>query len=149
MSLEVLSSPISDDLGNEGHLDEESTDKSGQREGEDDILPSEVAIIEDGLINICFNPIGIPLNIKLSIDAGPGCGGTTWPAGRASHHGRSSNLTSLNVFIRVQVLTDYLVRRGPQAMDGKRCLELGSGTGLVGIAAAKLGAGSVYITDQA
>ena len=45
-----------------------------------------------------------------------------------------------------QVLSEYVVRRG---MTGKTVLELGSGTGLVGIAAAKAGAGRVFITDQA
>jgi len=49
----------------------------------------------------------------------------TWPAGR--------------------VLSEYVVRRG---MMGKSVLELGSGTGLVGIAAAKASAGRVFITDQ-
>ena len=47
-----------------------------------------------------------------------------------------------------QVLTRYLARRGSGALAGTRVLELGSGTGLVGLLAGALGA-HVYITDQA
>jgi predicted nicotinamide N-methyase len=69
-----------------------------------------------------------PLNLKLLVDAGPGCGGIAWPAG--------------------QVLSNYLVHRHPQALRDQRVLELGSGTGLVGLVAAQLGASNVIITDQ-
>lgn len=37
---------------------------------------------------------------------------------------------------------------GPESVQGKRVLELGSGTGLVGLVAAALGAQQVCITDQ-
>jgi protein N-lysine methyltransferase METTL21A len=37
---------------------------------------------------------------------------------------------------------------GPQYLQGKKILELGSGTGLVGLIAATLGGGRVWITDQ-
>lgn len=47
---------------------------------------------------------------------------------------------------RLQVLSTYIARRG--ALKGVNVLELGSGTGLVGLAAAFLGA-NVVITDQA
>jgi predicted nicotinamide N-methyase len=49
------------------------------------------------------------------------------------------------------VLSAYIVHRGPDALAGKRVLELGSGTGLVGLAAAKLAApgAQITVTDQA
>jgi len=61
------------------------------------------------------------------VDAGPGCGGIAWPAG--------------------EVLSRYIVRRGRDYWKGKRVLELGSGTGLVGLVAGYLGAHAV-LTDQ-
>jgi len=66
-------------------------------------------------------------------DVGPGCGGKTWPAG--------------------EVLSNYMIRKykGTDLLKGKTILELGSGTGLVGLAIAKevdLGEGTLYITDQ-
>ncbi|PCH41625.1 hypothetical protein WOLCODRAFT_137503 [Wolfiporia cocos MD-104 SS10] len=66
--------------------------------------------------------------IKLMVDASPGCGGVAWPAG--------------------EVLSRYIARRGLSSMKRKTVLELGSGTGLVGLVAGKLG-GDVWITDQA
>jgi len=48
----------------------------------------------------------------------------------------------------VKVLASYLVKRGPNYLAGKNVIELGSGTGLVGLVAALLG-GNVWITDQA
>jgi protein N-lysine methyltransferase METTL21A len=45
-----------------------------------------------------------------------------------------------------QVLSAYICRRG--SLKGKNVLEIGSGTGLVGLAAGVLGA-TVWITDQA
>ncbi|GMK54392.1 hypothetical protein CspeluHIS016_0109780 [Cutaneotrichosporon spelunceum] len=71
--------------------------------------------------------------VRLKVDAGPGCGGIAWPAG--------------------EVLTAYLAHRharAPHHLHGKRVLELGSGTGLVGIAAAMLEpSAEVWVTDQA
>ncbi|TDL29776.1 hypothetical protein BD410DRAFT_686022, partial [Rickenella mellea] len=66
------------------------------------------------------------VEITLAIDASPGCGGVAWPAG--------------------EVLARYLARR--RTLQGIRALELGSGTGFVGIVAGKLGA-VVAVTDQA
>jgi hypothetical protein len=48
----------------------------------------------------------------------------------------------------IQVLSNYLVKKGPGFVTGRNILELGSGTGLVGLVAGKLG-GNVWITDQA
>ena len=44
------------------------------------------------------------------------------------------------------VMCDYL-KRNPEIVKGKRVLELGSGTGIVGLYAAKLGAKHVTLTD--
>lgn len=46
------------------------------------------------------------------------------------------------------MLSSYLVRRAA-GVAGKTVVELGSGTGLVGLVAAQLGAAHVWITDQA
>lgn len=68
------------------------------------------------------------VRLDLLVDAGPGCGGIAWPAG--------------------QVLSNYLAHKGSQYLQDRHVLELGSGTGLVGLVAAKLGAPQVTITDQ-
>jgi hypothetical protein len=47
----------------------------------------------------------------------------------------------------LQVLSSYLAQRGRSALQGKTIVELGSGTGLVGLVAGILGA-KVWITDQ-
>lgn len=44
-------------------------------------------------------------------------------------------------------MSSYLVGKGWGSLAGKTVLELGSGTGLVGLVAAMLG-GHVWITDQ-
>ncbi|XAO22197.1 hypothetical protein I312_100964 [Cryptococcus bacillisporus CA1280] len=76
---------------------------------------------------------GLGRDVKLKVDAGPGCGGIAWPAG--------------------EVLSRYLAYRhglDPSHLAGKTVIELGSGTGLVGIAAAMLESTSdVWVTDQA
>ena len=48
----------------------------------------------------------------------------------------------------LQVLSSYLVQRGPSFLRNKTVLELGSGTGLVGLVAGYVGAEHVWITDQ-
>ncbi|KAK8850368.1 hypothetical protein IAR55_004286 [Kwoniella newhampshirensis] len=71
-------------------------------------------------------------DVRLKVDAGPGCGGIAWPAG--------------------EVLSRYLAYRHtnhPEKLRGKQVIELGSGTGLVGIATAMLEPTSeVWVTDQ-
>ncbi|KAJ3936938.1 MAG: putative methyltransferase-domain-containing protein [Lentinula lateritia] len=69
------------------------------------------------------------ISISIRVDASPGCGGIVWPAG--------------------QILSNYLINKGSNFLQGKCVVELGSGTGLVGLIAAKLGASKVWITDQA
>ncbi|KAF9057446.1 putative methyltransferase-domain-containing protein [Panaeolus papilionaceus] len=70
-----------------------------------------------------------PLPISLHVDAAPGCGGLAWPAG--------------------QILGSYLVQKGPVYIQDKTILELGSGTGLVGLVVGALGSMTTWITDQA
>lgn len=71
--------------------------------------------------------------VRLHVDAGPGCGGIAWPAG--------------------EVLSRYMAYRhevDPSFLKGKKVLELGSGTGLVGLAVGLLEKSSqVEVTDQA
>jgi len=75
---------------------------------------------------------GLGRGLKLAVDASPGCGGIAWPAG--------------------EVLSRYLSYRhsqDPDCLRNKRILELGSGTGLVGLVAALLeNSADVVITDQ-
>ena len=49
--------------------------------------------------------------------------------------------------VGVQVLSRYLAHKGSSFIHEKNILELGAGTGLVGLTAAQLGA-RVSITDQ-
>jgi predicted nicotinamide N-methyase len=57
-------------------------------------------------------------------------------------------LNAGQAFHAVQVLSSYITFRGTGYLRGKRIVELGSGTGLVGLVAGALG-GTVWITDQA
>ncbi|WWD20541.1 hypothetical protein CI109_105017 [Kwoniella shandongensis] len=71
-------------------------------------------------------------DVRLKVDAGPGCGGIAWRSG--------------------EVMSRYLAHRHatfPEKLRGKKIIELGSGTGLVGIATAMLEPTSqVWVTDQ-
>ncbi|KAF8204866.1 putative methyltransferase-domain-containing protein [Pholiota molesta] len=98
------------------------------------VLPQQSHSVEDGLLKLTFahnwESITKPLSISLVVDASPGCGGLAWPAG--------------------QILASYLVQKGPEYFKNKNVLELGSGTGLVGLAIGAFGfATTVWITDQA
>lgn len=77
--------------------------------------------------------VGLAGGVRLKVDAKPGCGGVAWPAG--------------------EVLSRYIAYRhslDPSILAGRTVIELGSGTGLVGIAAALLeDTTDVWITDQA
>ncbi|KAI0366381.1 hypothetical protein BV20DRAFT_1055672 [Pilatotrama ljubarskyi] len=99
-------------------------------EGAGTIVPAQPPSVRNQTIELAFpaSPdVGTgTVAIKLAVDASPGCGGIAWPAG--------------------EVLAGYIARKG--GLHGKNVLELGSGTGLVGLVAGKLGA-RVCITDQA
>ncbi|KAG6378406.1 putative methyltransferase-domain-containing protein [Boletus reticuloceps] len=122
--------------------------------GDDDdsqsIVPVQPRSIQDELIRLSFPDCGssTAIHIMLRVDAGPGCGGIAWPAGevRISAWAHSDLLT--RKMDRLQVLANYLALRRERYCTGRTILELGSGTGLVGLVAGKLG-GKVWITDQA
>ncbi|KAI0637751.1 putative methyltransferase-domain-containing protein [Trametes polyzona] len=122
------------DLALEEHLDELDPlrhlreDAVSDDDGTNTIVPVQPPSIRNRTIELSFHPApdSDPLTIKLAVDASPGCGGIAWPAG--------------------EVLASYIARKG--SLKGKTVLELGSGTGLVGLVAGKLGA-QVCITDQA
>ncbi|KAI0247502.1 putative methyltransferase-domain-containing protein [Lactifluus subvellereus] len=99
-----------------------------------DLLPAQPVSLRDQIIQI--NIEAPPLRpeeshqtiiLSLAVDASPGCGGIAWPAGEA--------------------LANYIARRG-YTLQGLNILELGSGTGLVGLVAGYFGA-RVCVTDQA
>ncbi|KAJ3488624.1 hypothetical protein NLJ89_g11597 [Agrocybe chaxingu] len=97
------------------------------------VLPQQSHSVEDGLLKLSFAhewaDVPKPLSISLVVDASPGCGGLAWPAG--------------------QILASYLVQKGPGHVKNKNILELGSGTGLVGLAVGVFPETKVWITDQA
>ncbi|EED84419.1 predicted protein [Postia placenta Mad-698-R] len=95
-----------------------------------DLVPAQPPSILDQTIELTFpSDPSETVSITLAVDASPGCGGIAWPAG--------------------EVLSRYIARKGPAYFKDKTVLELGSGTGLVGLVAAKLGAPRVWLTDQA
>ncbi|KAF9817674.1 hypothetical protein IEO21_03330 [Rhodonia placenta] len=95
-----------------------------------DLVPAQPPSILDQTIELTFpSDTSETVSITLAVDASPGCGGIAWPAG--------------------EVLSRYIARKGPAYFKDKTVLELGSGTGLVGLVAAKLGAPRVWLTDQA
>ncbi|EMD41005.1 hypothetical protein CERSUDRAFT_111574 [Gelatoporia subvermispora B] len=100
------------------------------REDDEVVVPAQPPSVRDQVIELSYptytGDVPNPVVIKLSVDASPGCGGIAWPAG--------------------EVLSRYIARRG--SLKGKRIVELGSGTGLVGLVAGVLGA-RTCITDQA
>ncbi|KAF9506567.1 hypothetical protein BS47DRAFT_1489274 [Hydnum rufescens UP504] len=87
----------------------------------EELIPQPASVKSD-VLTLSF-PNGC--TVTLTVDSAVGCGGNYWPAG--------------------EVLATYLAHRG--GLNGSKVLELGSGTGLVGLVAAKLGA-EVLITDQ-
>ncbi|KZW03902.1 hypothetical protein EXIGLDRAFT_715937 [Exidia glandulosa HHB12029] len=91
---------------------------------ENDVFPAQNPTTKLQVQELSFPPH----TVKLWIDASPGCGGIAWPAG--------------------EVLSRYLISTRSHTLRGKRVVELGSGTGLVGLIAGFLGA-DVAVTDQA
>ncbi|KAJ7774213.1 putative methyltransferase-domain-containing protein [Mycena maculata] len=93
------------------------------------IVPDQPPSVRHGdTLQFSFSGPDTTVTVNLILDASPGCGGVAWPAG--------------------EVLAQYLVKQGSISLQGKNILELGSGTGLVGLVAGMLG-GNVYLTDQA
>ncbi|EGO01576.1 hypothetical protein SERLA73DRAFT_176943 [Serpula lacrymans var. lacrymans S7.3] len=117
------------------HLRNDDHDTFGGTHGEleaDPVVPAQPRSIFDQTLHLSFSDTtqqnDHEITIALKVDASPGCGGIAWPAG--------------------EVLANYLALRGRQYIAGKTILELGSGTGLVGLVAGVL-EGKVWITDQA
>lgn len=114
------------------------------------VLPKQSHSVHDETLQLSFlnrpNIQQAPITISLFIDASPGCGGVAWPAGQVCDLG--CHYIILPTYHASQVLSSYLVKRGSSFVQGRTILELGSGTGLVGLVAGKLG-GNVWITDQA
>ena len=98
----------------------------------------------------CNDEKGGEKAVSLKVDAGPGCGGIAWPSGEVSY--------VLTCTVRAvgaddeQVLARYLAYQhesDPDFLKGKKILELGSGTGLVGIAAGIMEpSAQIWVTDQ-
>ena len=62
--------------------------------------------------------------------------------------GGGGDLTGLRLWDAAPALISYLDRHRARLLRGRHALELGAGTGAVGIAAAALGASSVLLTDS-
>ncbi|KAF8269714.1 putative methyltransferase-domain-containing protein [Lactarius quietus] len=115
------------------HLDLSDPFQQFASADDSDVLPAQPPSLRDQIIQINIERPSLDtdtsqgtINLSLAVDATPGCGGVAWPAG--------------------EVLARYISRRG-KALQGLNVLELGSGTGLVGLVAGYFGA-RVYITDQ-
>jgi len=97
------------------------------------VLPQQCHSVKNGVLRLSFlhqwENLPNPLSIALHVDASPGCGGLAWPAG--------------------QILANYLVQKGPEYFQAKNIVEVGSGTGLVGLVVGAFRNADVWITDQA
>lgn len=126
VAIESLSKEKIDIFISEEQLDDADPLRHLRQQDSDDLLPlvpAQPPSIHNETLHLNFQDI----TVTLRVDAGPGCGGIAWPAG--------------------EVLSRYIVRQGRDYWRGKRVLELGSGTGLVGLVAGYLGAHTV-LTDQ-
>ncbi|KAF5388323.1 hypothetical protein D9615_000114 [Tricholomella constricta] len=132
--------PFHDDLALDEHLDDLDPLRHLMQQPDSDesdldldlklaLLPQQPRSIYDETLHLSFISNPDPITISLAVDAAPGCGGIAWPAG--------------------EVLASFLAKQGAAYVRGRTILELGSGTGLVGLVAAKLGGTTVCITDQA
>ena len=114
------------------------------------VLPQQHHSVENGLLKLSFSHrwsnVPDPLSILLQVDASPGCGGLAWPAGQVPIPSHNSPVCSIQL---PQILASYLVLKGPEHCRDKHILELGSGTGLVGLAVGAFRNTNVWITDQA
>ncbi|KAI0092566.1 putative methyltransferase-domain-containing protein [Irpex rosettiformis] len=127
-----ISEPLQADLALEETLDALDPLRHLRDDSERDVVPVQPPSVHNQTLELTFPPPS-SLNadnvdkvlIRLLVDASPGCGGIAWPAG--------------------EVLSSFITRQ--PSLKAKNVLELGSGTGLVGLVAAKLGA-DVWITDQ-
>jgi hypothetical protein len=126
----------------------------------DTLIPSQPSPTVKKILQLSFgtqfcgaHPFRTPISISLAVDASPGCGGIAWPAGQVNNSSPqnvyNSRVHRFPHAFGIQVLAEYLAALGPEFVKGRTVLELGSGTGLVGLIGAALGADAVWITDQA
>lgn len=112
------------------------------------IVPVQPRSTYNEFMQLSFpNQCSTAVRVVLRVDASPGCGGIAWPAGEVRIFISSAFVFAVKIN-RSQVLANYLALRGEDYCTGRTILELGSGTGLVGLVAGQLG-GRVWITDQA
>ena len=126
LAIEPLNTEQIDRLIREEQLDDADPLRHLRDQDTDDLLPlvpAQLPSVHNETLHFSFQDI----TVALKVDAEPGCGGIAWPVGK--------------------VLSWYIARRGRHYWKGKRVLELGSGTGLVGLVAGYLGAHTV-LTDQ-
>ncbi|GJJ07389.1 hypothetical protein Clacol_001591 [Clathrus columnatus] len=100
-----------------------------ENEDDDSIVPKQPRTITQQIttLEISSGLLDCPsFRINLNVNASPGCGGIAWPAG--------------------SVLANYLTTK--KSLLGLNVIELGSGTGFVGIVAGLMQAKNVWITDQ-
>ncbi|KAL7415569.1 hypothetical protein BDY24DRAFT_381549 [Mrakia frigida] len=94
------------------------------------ILPPQIQTVLHQTTAIPFP--GLDRDLRLSIDASPGCGGVVWPAGE--------------IMCRYFL---HLISLEPDLFAGKTVLELGAGTGLVALVLGlKERRCKIYCTDQ-
>jgi len=109
-------------MGDGGLVDEEEDGQRKEEEAGDDERDRWV----DGLLRYRFRP-GVMLLSDPRGNLVRGTGASLWSAGK--------------------VLATFLAERRPDLCKGARCLELGSGTGAVGLTVAAAGARLVVLTD--
>lgn len=124
------------------------------------VLPHQHFSESDGILDLAFSlPLskslkeekGPQVSIKLVVDSAPGCGGIAWPAGQVTFP-LLAYLFTPATDMGLKILSSYLTQtyRTVMPLSNKSVIELGSGTGLVGLVAGKLDPSCmVYITDQA
>ncbi|OJA07698.1 hypothetical protein AZE42_01865 [Rhizopogon vesiculosus] len=125
---EIALDEVLDALDPLRHLRNDSSDFAEQNDEDTVVIPSQPRSTLGEMIRLSFPADSPVVSISLKVDASPGCGGIAWPAG--------------------EVLSNYITYRGIGYLKGKNIVELGSGTGLVGLVAGALG-GTVWTTDQA
>lgn len=62
-----------------------SEHNGGSDDDNTSILPAQKPSVQDESVQLLFEAPGTSVNVSLSVDAGPGCGGVAWPAGEVSN----------------------------------------------------------------
>lgn len=141
---EIALDEVLDTLDPLRHLRRDTNDFAEQDDKDTAVVPEQPRSIFDEMIQLSFPADSPVVSISLKVDASPGCGGIAWPAGEVCDFIRMLE----QALHAMQVLSNYITFRGIGYLKEKKIVELGSGTGLVGLVAGALG-GTVWITDQA